>query len=52
MPVHKMEVSQCVKHINDNITCQKWASIFKQNLEDKGGNAAWKFNVDALWANM
>ena len=52
MPVNKMEVSAAVKHINDNITCQKWASIFKQNLEDRGGSATWKFNVDALHANM
>ena len=52
MPVNKMEVSQAAKHINDNITCQKWASIFKQNLEDKGGAATWKFNVDGLYANM
>jgi len=52
MPVKKMEVSQCVKHINDNINCTKWASIFRQNLEDKGGSAAWKFNVDALMADM
>lgn len=52
MPVHKMEVAACNKHINENIACQKWASIFKQNLEDKGGSATWKFNVDALYANM
>ena len=29
MPVGKFDMGQAQKYINDNITCQKWASIFK-----------------------
>jgi len=28
MDISKMEMSQAVKHINDNISCKKWAKIF------------------------
>lgn len=52
MPITTMEYSQAQKYLNDKITCKKWASIFKQNLEDKGGSVVWAANIEDLWANM
>jgi pimeloyl-ACP methyl ester carboxylesterase len=52
MPLDKLEMGQAVKHINDNISCPKWASIFRGNLEAKSDSLTWKFNVDGLAANM
>ena len=52
LDIHNVDVAQASKYISDNIACTKWASIFKQNLEDKGGNATWKFNIDDLAKNM
>jgi len=52
MDLSKMDVSSANKHIIENISCKKWASIFRQNIEDKSGNPVWKFNVDDLWTNM
>jgi pimeloyl-ACP methyl ester carboxylesterase len=53
----KLDLSKCdfggaTKYINDNIACKKWASIFKQNLENKGDHAVWKCNIADLHANM
>ena len=47
-----LEVSAAHKYINDNIACPKWASIFRQNIENKSGTAVWKFNVNALVKDM
>jgi len=52
MNLAKMDVAQASKHLRDNITCNKWASIFVQNLESKGDGSTFKFNVDDLHANM
>ncbi len=52
LDIQNVDVAQASKYISDNIACTKWASIFKQNLEDKGGNATWKFNIDDLAKNM
>lgn len=52
MPLDKLEMGQAHKHINDNISCPKWASIFRNNLEAKSDSLTWKFNVDALTKNM
>jgi hypothetical protein len=52
MDVTNMEFGQAAKHLNENISCAKWAKIFVQNLENKGTNCAWKFNVADLAANM
>lgn len=47
-----MDYNQAQKYLADKISCQKWASIFKQNLEDKGGSVVWKSNIADLWKNM
>ena len=52
MPIAKMDYAQAVKYVSDKIECKKWASIFKQNLEDKGGSVVWTSNIDDLYANM
>ena len=51
MPAH-YDVAQATKYLNDNISCPKWASIFRQNLESKSGQAVFKFNVADLAADM
>lgn len=51
MPIDKMDYGQAVKYL-DQIGCKKWASIFKQNLEDKGGSVVWASNMADLWSNM
>lgn len=49
---HKMDVPAANKHINQNISCKKWASIFKQNVLEKNDLATFKFNIDDLVKNM
>ena len=29
MPIQKMDFAQATKHLNDKISCKKWASIFR-----------------------
>lgn len=52
MPIEKMDYAQAVKYVTEKIACKKWASIFKQNLEDKGGSVVWASNMADLCANM
>lgn len=52
LDVGKRDYSQGVKYLRDNIACQKWASIFIQNLEDKNGYCGWKMNLAGLHSNM
>ena len=52
LDLNKTDFAGAVKYVNENIACKKWASIFRQNLEEKSGNAIWKANIDDLWANM
>lgn len=52
MPINKMDFAQASKYLNDKIACQKWASIFRQNLEDKGDTVVWESNMTDLWKNM
>ena len=52
LDITKADYNSAVKHVNDNIACKKWASIFRQNLENKGSGVAWKCNIDDLAANM
>eukprot|EP00356_Strombidium_inclinatum_P012414 CAMPEP_0170479812 /NCGR_PEP_ID=MMETSP0208-20121228/901_1 /TAXON_ID=197538 /ORGANISM="Strombidium inclinatum, Strain S3" /LENGTH=279 /DNA_ID=CAMNT_0010752271 /DNA_START=356 /DNA_END=1195 /DNA_ORIENTATION=+ len=47
-----LDVSGATKYLTSNISCPKWASIFTQNLEQKGDNVEFKFNVDALSQDM
>ncbi len=51
MKLSTMDSSQAMRALDQNITCQKWASIFKQNL-DVSGTPFWKNNMDSLAANM
>ena len=46
-----MEGAAAVRAIDKGIACQKWASIFKQNL-DVSGAPFWKCNMEGLAANM
>ena len=47
-----MEGSQALRLLEQNISCSKWASIFKQNLDTDGSTPAWKCNMEGLAANM
>lgn len=47
-----MDYGQASKYLMDKIECKKWASIFKQNLEDKGGSVVWTSNIADLATNM
>lgn len=49
MNLEKMDLGQATKHLKDKISCQKWASIFAQNLEDRGSSISWTSNIDELW---
>lgn len=51
MDLATMDGSQALRQIDQNISCRKWASIFKQNL-DAEGTPNWKINMDGLAANM
>jgi len=46
------DMGQAQKYLNDRISCPKWASIFRQNLEAKSGEAHWMFNVEDLARDM
>mmetsp|Transcript_14869 Transcript_14869/g.25325 ORF Transcript_14869/g.25325 Transcript_14869/m.25325 type:complete len:179 (-) Transcript_14869:358-894(-) len=48
----KTDVNTALKFISENVQCKKWASIFKQNIEEKNGMLNWKFNLEDLSANM
>lgn len=52
MNLTKMDVTQATKYLKDNISCEKYASIFAQNLEKKSDGSTFKFNVEDLAANM
>ena len=41
-----------LRRIDQNITCSKWASIFKQNLNTDSQTPAWKSNMSGLAKNM
>lgn len=41
-----------LKYVDNNVQCNKWRAIFKQNLEAKNDGVSWKFNVDMLAADM
>ena len=52
LDITNTDYAGAVKHINTHVSCKRWAQAFKDNLEDKGGSAAWKFNIDGLNHNM
>lgn len=47
-----MDLSQASKAIDEAVPCKKWASIFKQNLNEEGSSLSFDFNVQALNHNM
>lgn len=51
MDLASMDAQQALRAIDKNIPCRKWASIFKQNL-DQTGNLFWKANLAGLAADM
>lgn len=51
MDLSTLDGAQAMRHIDTNISCNKWASIFKQNL-DVSGTPYWKINLKALAKNM
>ena len=47
-----MEHGNAARYLRENISCQKWANIFVQNLENKGTSVNWKLNISDLATNM
>lgn len=47
-----MEYGNAARYLKENISCQKWADIFVQNLENKGTSVNWRLNIEDLAANM
>lgn len=45
LKLDQMDAAQAVKALEKGITCPKWQSIFKQNLDLNGSAPQWKFNV-------
>lgn len=38
--------------MSEVVTCEKWRSIFLQNLQGDKGAPYWKFNIEALAKDM
>ena len=51
MDLNSMDGNQAQRAIDANISCPKWASIFKKNLDVSGSTPQWLNNMDALYAN-
>jgi hypothetical protein len=45
-------MNKATKYLKDHIACQKWASIFAQNLESKNDGVTWKLNIEDLVTDM
>ena len=52
MDLASMENAVALRHLDKSISCAKWASIFKQNLNVDGSTPSWKINMAGLAANM
>lgn len=52
LKLNTMDGAQAIRAIDKGIACQKWASIFKQNLDVSGANPFWKNNMEGLARNM
>ena len=46
------DVNSAFKAIDDNITCKKWAAIFKQVINDEGQSLKWNVNIAAMCADV
>jgi len=51
MKLDKLDGAQALRHIDQNIACAKWASIFKKNLDVDSSTLSWKNNMAALNKN-
>jgi len=51
MNLNGMDGSQALRHLDTNISCAKWASIFKKNLDVESSTPSWKNNMTALYKN-
>lgn len=51
MKLDKLDGAQALRHIDQNIACAKWASIFKKNLDVDSSTLSWKNNMAALHKN-
>lgn len=49
MNVASMEPNTAMKALDNGISCPKWRSIFKQNLDLEKSTLAWKNNMEALY---
>jgi len=47
----KLDANGAFKELENGISCPKWRSIFKQNLETEKGDLSWKNNMNALYKN-
>jgi pimeloyl-ACP methyl ester carboxylesterase len=52
LKLNTMEGAEAIRAIDKGIACQKWASIFKQNLDVSGAAPSWKNNMSGLARNM
>ncbi len=52
MNLSSMEGGAALRHLDKHISCAKWASIFKQNLDVEGSTPSWKINMAGLAKNM
>ena len=52
LKLNTMDGTTAIRALEKGIACQKWAGIFKQNLDVSGGSPAWKNNMDGLAKNM
>ena len=43
--ISQLDLTQAYKEIDAGISCAKWASIFKQNINADGSSLSWNFNV-------
>jgi len=50
--INNSDYASAVKFVDNNVSCEKWRSIFRQNLEDRGNSVQWKFNIQDLVNNM
>jgi pimeloyl-ACP methyl ester carboxylesterase len=51
LKLNRMSGAEAVKALEAGITCPKWQSIFKQNLDLASDTPKWKFNVADLAKN-
>lgn len=52
MNLSGMDQAEAFRQLDKNVTCKKWNSIFKANLNTDGSSLSWECNMDALAADM